>query len=73
MINATSQSQSIGDFRDGDDQPIDLSGLVLSGAHRDVDSIASGAAVGNGELTLGPGPPPSSSSRRTAPRARVCR
>ncbi|MDM5078648.1 pullulanase-type alpha-1,6-glucosidase [Aeromonas media] len=53
MINATSQSQTIGDFRDGDDQPIDLSGMVLSGKHRGVDSIASGAAVGNGELTLG--------------------
>ncbi|MNH13683.1 Pullulanase precursor [compost metagenome] len=53
MINATNAPQSTGDFRDGNDQPIDLSGMVLSGAHHSSDSIASGAAVGNGELTLG--------------------
>jgi len=43
MINATSQSQSIGDFRDGDDQPIDLAGMVLSGAHH--GTAASPAAL----------------------------
>ena len=53
MINATNQPQSIGDFRDGKDQPIDLTGMVLSGAHRDSDSIASGAANDSGQLTLG--------------------
>ncbi|MGY3945531.1 pullulanase-type alpha-1,6-glucosidase [Aeromonas tecta] len=54
MINATNASQSIGDFRDGNDQPIDLSGMVLSGAHRSSDSIASGASVGgDGSLSLG--------------------
>ncbi|MGY6040412.1 pullulanase-type alpha-1,6-glucosidase [Aeromonas sp. AE23HZ002T15] len=53
MINATNAPQSIGDFRDGNDQPIDLSGMVLSSAHRGSDSIASGASVGSGELTLG--------------------
>ncbi len=53
MINASNQSQSIGDFRDGNDQPIDLSGMVLSSKHRAVDSIASGAAYDNGQLTLG--------------------
>lgn len=54
MINATNASQSIGDFRDGDDNPIDLSGMVLSSAHRDSDSIAKDAAVSGGKLTLGP-------------------
>ncbi|MNH07175.1 Pullulanase precursor [compost metagenome] len=53
MINATNAPQSIGDFRDGNDQPIDLSGMVLSGKHRGVDSIASGAGYDNGQLTLG--------------------
>ncbi|MEG3027598.1 MAG: alpha-1,6-glucosidase domain-containing protein, partial [Aeromonas sp.] len=53
MINATNAPQSIGDFHDGNDQPIDLSGMVLSSVHRSSDSIASGATVGNGELTLG--------------------
>lgn len=53
MINASNQSQNIGDFRDGNDQPIDLSGMVLGSKHRAVDSIASGAAYDNGQLTLG--------------------
>lgn len=53
MINATNAPQRIGDFRDGQDQSIDLAGMVLSGKHRGVDSIASGAANDNGELTLG--------------------
>lgn len=53
MINATNAPQSIGDFRDGNDQPIDLSGMVLSSKHRAVDSIATGAAYNNGQLTLG--------------------
>ena len=53
MINASNAPQSIGDFRDGNDQPIDLSGMVLSGKHRGVDSIASGAGYDNGQLTLG--------------------
>ncbi|WP_421182736.1 pullulanase-type alpha-1,6-glucosidase [Aeromonas enteropelogenes] len=52
MINATNQSRSIGDFRDGADQPIDLAGLVLSPAHDSSDSIARGAAVSGGQLTL---------------------
>ncbi|MGY3859617.1 pullulanase-type alpha-1,6-glucosidase [Aeromonas intestinalis] len=54
MINASNASRSIGDFRDGNDQPIDLSGMVLSSAHRGTDSIASGASVSGGELNLGP-------------------
>ncbi|WP_245194032.1 pullulanase-type alpha-1,6-glucosidase [Aeromonas jandaei] len=53
MINATNQSQSIGDFRDGNDQPIDLSGLQLSSAHHASNSIAHDAAVSGGTLTLG--------------------
>lgn len=53
MINATNASQSIGDFRDGKDQPIDLTGMVLSSAHHAGSSIASGAAFDNGQLTLG--------------------
>ncbi len=53
MINATNQSQSIGDFRDGNDQPIDLSGLQLSSAHHAGNSIARDAAVSGGTLTLG--------------------
>ncbi|MGY3917384.1 pullulanase-type alpha-1,6-glucosidase [Aeromonas australiensis] len=53
MINASNQSQRIGNFRDGNDQPIDLSDMVLSNKHRAVDSIASGAAYDNGQLTLG--------------------
>ncbi|QWL59186.1 pullulanase-type alpha-1,6-glucosidase [Aeromonas jandaei] len=53
MINATNQSQSIGDFRDGNDQPIDLSGLQLSSAHHASNSIARDAAVSGGTLTLG--------------------
>jgi pullulanase len=53
MINATNAPQSIGDFRDGKDQPIDLSGMVLSGKHRGSNSIANGAAAGSGQLTLG--------------------
>ncbi len=53
MINATNAPQSIGDFRDGNDQPIDLSGMLLSSKHRAVDSIATGAAYNNGQLMLG--------------------
>ncbi|WP_236765441.1 pullulanase-type alpha-1,6-glucosidase [Aeromonas jandaei] len=53
MINATNQSQSISDFRDGNDQPIDLSGLQLSSAHHAGNSIARDAAVSGGTLTLG--------------------
>ncbi|WP_233270742.1 pullulanase-type alpha-1,6-glucosidase [Aeromonas hydrophila] len=53
MINATNAPQSVSDFRDGNDQPIDLSGMVLSDKHRAVDSIATGAAYNNGQLTLG--------------------
>ncbi|MGL5326885.1 MAG: pullulanase-type alpha-1,6-glucosidase [Aeromonas sp.] len=53
MINATNQSQSIGDFRDGKDQPIDLSGMQLSSAHHAGNSIARDAAVSGGSLTLG--------------------
>lgn len=53
MINATNQSQSIGDFRDGAGQAIDLTGMVLSGAHHGTGSIASGAAYDSGQLTLG--------------------
>ncbi len=53
MINASNQSQSISDFRDGNDQPIDLSGLQLSSAHHANNSIARDAAVSGGTLTLG--------------------
>ncbi|MGL5523661.1 MAG: pullulanase-type alpha-1,6-glucosidase [Aeromonas veronii] len=53
MINASNQSQRIGDFRDGNDQPIDLSGMALSSKHHAVDSIANGGAYDNGQLTLG--------------------
>ncbi|WP_440893659.1 pullulanase-type alpha-1,6-glucosidase [Aeromonas dhakensis] len=53
MINATNAPQSIGDFRDGNDQPIDLTSLQLSPAHHGGDSIARDAAVNGGTLTLG--------------------
>lgn len=52
MINATNQPQSIGDFRDGKDQPIDLSTLQLSPAHHAGSSIADGALASGGQLTL---------------------
>ncbi len=53
MINATNQPQSIGDFLDGKDQPIDLSTLQLSPAHHAGSSIADGALASGGQLTLG--------------------
>ncbi|MFQ2202838.1 pullulanase-type alpha-1,6-glucosidase [Aeromonas hydrophila] len=53
MINATNAPQSIGDFRDGNDQPIDLSTLQLSPAHHGGESIARDAAANGGTLTLG--------------------
>ncbi|MFB0585081.1 pullulanase-type alpha-1,6-glucosidase [Aeromonas salmonicida] len=53
MINATNQPQSINDFRDGKDQPIDLSTLQLSPAHHAGSSIADGALASGGQLTLG--------------------
>lgn len=53
MINATNAPQSISDFRDGNDQPIDLTSLQLSPAHHGGESIARDAAVNGGSLTLG--------------------
>ncbi|MGL6539295.1 pullulanase-type alpha-1,6-glucosidase, partial [Aeromonas hydrophila] len=53
MINATNTPQSISDFRDGNDQPIDLTSLQLSPAHHGGESIARDAAVNGGTLTLG--------------------
>lgn len=53
MINATNQPQSISDFRDGKDQPIDLSTLQLSPAHHAGSSIADGVLASGGQLTLG--------------------
>ncbi|KWR66130.1 type II secretion protein [Aeromonas hydrophila] len=53
MINATNAPQSISDFRDGNDQPIDLTSLQLSPAHHGGESIARDAAVNAGTLTLG--------------------
>ncbi|WP_260392262.1 pullulanase-type alpha-1,6-glucosidase [Aeromonas hydrophila] len=53
MINATNAPQSISDFRDGNDQPIDLSTLQLSPAHHGGESIARDAAANGGTLTLG--------------------
>ncbi|EMN4467063.1 pullulanase-type alpha-1,6-glucosidase [Aeromonas hydrophila] len=53
MINATNAPQSISDFRDGNDQPIDLTSLQLSPAHHGGESIARNAAVNGGTLTLG--------------------
>ncbi|WP_324012438.1 pullulanase-type alpha-1,6-glucosidase [Aeromonas hydrophila] len=53
MINATNAPQSISDFRDGNDQPIDLTNLQLSPAHHGGESIARDAAVNGGTLTLG--------------------
>ncbi len=53
MINATNAPQSISDFRDGNDQPIDLTSLQLSAAHHGGESIARDAAVNGGTLTLG--------------------
>lgn len=53
MINATNQPQSISDFRDGKDQPIDLSTLQLSPVHHAGSSIADGALASGGQLILG--------------------
>ncbi|MGL4472026.1 MAG: pullulanase-type alpha-1,6-glucosidase [Aeromonas hydrophila] len=53
MINATNAPQSVSDFRDGNDQPIDLSTLQLSPVHHGGESIARDAAVNGGTLTLG--------------------
>ncbi|MCR3909172.1 pullulanase-type alpha-1,6-glucosidase [Aeromonas hydrophila] len=53
MINATNAPQNISDFRDGNDQPIDLTSLQLSPAHHGGESIARDAAVNGGTLTLG--------------------
>ncbi|WDF95273.1 pullulanase-type alpha-1,6-glucosidase [Aeromonas dhakensis] len=53
MINATNAPQSISDFRDGNDQPIDLTSLQLSPAHHGGESIARDAVVNGGTLTLG--------------------
>ncbi|WP_336988632.1 pullulanase-type alpha-1,6-glucosidase [Aeromonas hydrophila] len=53
MINATNAPQSISDFRDGNDQPIDLTSLQLSPAHHGGESIARDAAINGGTLTLG--------------------
>ncbi len=53
MINGTNAPQSISDFRDGNDQPIDLTSLQLSPAHHGGESIARDAAVNGGTLTLG--------------------
>ncbi len=53
MINATNAPQSISDFRDGNDQPIDLTSLQLSPGHHGGESIARDAAVNGGTLTLG--------------------
>ncbi len=53
MINATNAPQSVSDFRDGNDQPIDLTSLQLSPAHHGGESIARDAAVNGGTLTLG--------------------
>ncbi|HDX8342915.1 pullulanase-type alpha-1,6-glucosidase [Aeromonas dhakensis] len=53
MINATNAPQSISNFRDGNDQPIDLASLQLSPAHHGGESIARDAAVNGGTLTLG--------------------
>ncbi|HHQ4581732.1 TPA: pullulanase-type alpha-1,6-glucosidase [Aeromonas hydrophila] len=53
MINATNAPQSISDFRDGNDQPIDLTSLQLSPAHHGGESIARDATVNGGTLTLG--------------------
>ncbi|MFM4909813.1 pullulanase-type alpha-1,6-glucosidase [Aeromonas dhakensis] len=53
MINATNAPQSIGNFRDGNDQSIDLASLQLSPAHHGGESIARDAAVNGGTLTLG--------------------
>ncbi len=53
MINATNAPQSISDFRDGNDQPIDLTSLQLSPAHHGGESIARDAAVNGGTLILG--------------------
>ncbi|KMK98463.1 type II secretion protein [Aeromonas enteropelogenes] len=53
MISATNAPQSISDFRDGNDQPIDLTSLQLSPAHHGGESIARDAAVNGGTLTLG--------------------
>lgn len=53
MINATNAPKSVSDFRDGNDQPIDLTSLQLSPAHHGGESIARDAAVNGGTLTLG--------------------
>lgn len=52
IINATPSSQTVGDFKDGEDQAITLAGFQLSSAHSSENSIAGDATFANGEFTV---------------------
>lgn len=52
IINATPATQTVGNFKDGDDQAITLDGFQLSAAHSSENSIAGDASFASGEFTV---------------------
>ena len=52
IINATPNSQTVGDFKDGEDKAITLEGFQLSAAHSKDNSIAGDASFANGQFTV---------------------
>lgn len=52
IINATPATQTVGNFKDGEDQAITLDGFQLSAAHSSVNSIAGDASFSSGEFTV---------------------
>jgi pullulanase len=52
IINATPDTQTVGNFKDGKDQAITLNGFQLSAAHSSVNSIAGDASFSSGEFTV---------------------
>lgn len=52
IINATPGTQTVGNFKDGKDQPIALDGFQLSAAHSSVNSIAGDASFSSGEFSV---------------------
>lgn len=52
IINSTPNSQTVGDFKDGDDKAITLEGFQLSAAHSKDNSIAGDASFADGHFTV---------------------
>lgn len=52
IINATPATQTVGNFKDGEDQAIALDGFQLSAAHSSENSIAGDASFASGEFTV---------------------